>query len=47
VIEGMEVVNKILASPVSLTKGEGAMKGQMLEPEIRIVRAERVQSSKP
>ncbi|HEX3422983.1 MAG TPA: peptidylprolyl isomerase [Sphingomicrobium sp.] len=47
VIEGMDVVNKILASPVSLTKGEGAMRGQMLEPEIRIVRAERVQSSKP
>lgn len=47
VIEGMDVVNKILVSPVSLTKGEGVMKGQMLEPVIKIVRAERVQSSKP
>jgi peptidyl-prolyl cis-trans isomerase A (cyclophilin A) len=47
VIEGMDVVNKILASPVSPTKGEGAMKGQMLEPVIRIVRMERVQPSKP
>jgi len=47
VIEGMDVVNKILASPVSPTKGEGAMKGQMLEPVIRIVRMERLQPSKP
>lgn len=47
VIEGMDVVNKILASPVSPTKGEGAMKGQMLEPVIKIVRAERVQPSRP
>ena len=42
VIEGMDVVKKILASPVSLTKGEGAMKGQMLEPAIQIVKAERL-----
>jgi peptidyl-prolyl cis-trans isomerase A (cyclophilin A) len=47
VIEGMDVVNKILASPVSPTKGEGVMKGQMLEPVIKIVRAERAQPSKP
>jgi len=47
VIEGMDVVKKILASPVSPTKGEGVMKGQMLEPVIKIVRAERVQPSKP
>ncbi|HEX3677434.1 MAG TPA: peptidylprolyl isomerase [Sphingomicrobium sp.] len=47
VIEGLDVVNRILASPVSLTKGEGAMKGQMLEPLIKIVRVERVQPSKP
>jgi len=42
VIEGMDVVKKILASPVSPTKGEGAMKGQMLEPAIKIVKAERL-----
>jgi peptidyl-prolyl cis-trans isomerase A (cyclophilin A) len=42
VIEGMDVVKKIWASPVSETKGEGPMKGQMLEPTIKIVKAERV-----
>uniref|UniRef100_UPI0025D5021D peptidylprolyl isomerase n=1 Tax=uncultured Sphingomonas sp. TaxID=158754 RepID=UPI0025D5021D len=31
VVEGMEVVKAILASPVSATKGEGSMKGHMLE----------------
>ena len=43
VIEGMDVVEKILASPVSPTKGVGAMKGQMLEPPVKIVKAERVE----
>ena len=43
VVEGMDVVTKILAGPVSTTKGEGAMKGQMLEPEVKIVKAERVE----
>lgn len=42
VVEGMDVVEKILRSPVSPDKGEGAMKGQMLEPPVRIVRAARV-----
>jgi peptidyl-prolyl cis-trans isomerase A (cyclophilin A) len=42
VVEGMDVVEKILASPVSATKGEGPMKGQMLEPPIKILKAERV-----
>ena len=42
VIEGMDVVKKILASPVSATKGDGPMKGQMLEPKIKILKAERV-----
>lgn len=41
VIEGMEVVRKILAAPVSPTRGEGAMKGQMLEPAVKIVKAEK------
>jgi peptidyl-prolyl cis-trans isomerase A (cyclophilin A) len=44
VVEGMDVVKQILASPVSPTKGEGAMKGQMLEPQVKIVKVERVQS---
>jgi peptidyl-prolyl cis-trans isomerase A (cyclophilin A) len=42
VIEGMDVVKKILAGPVSATRGEGAMKGQMLEPAIKIVKAGRL-----
>ena len=42
VIEGQDVVKKILAAPVSPTLGEGAMKGQMLEPAVKIVKAERV-----
>ena len=42
VIEGMDVVKKIWASPVSETKGEGPMKGQMLEPTIKILKAARV-----
>ena len=43
VVEGMNVVKAILAAPVSPTKGEGAMKGQMLEPVVKIVKAERVE----
>jgi peptidyl-prolyl cis-trans isomerase A (cyclophilin A) len=42
VTEGMDVVNKIFASPVSPTEGEGAMKGQMLDPPVKIVRMSRV-----
>lgn len=42
VAEGMEVVKAILASPVSPTKGEGPMKGQMLEPVVKIVKAQRL-----
>jgi peptidyl-prolyl cis-trans isomerase A (cyclophilin A) len=40
VVEGLDVAMKILASPVSPTKGEGAMKGQMLEPAVKILKAE-------
>ena len=43
VIEGMDVVKKIFESPTSPTKGEGIMKGQMLEPTITIVKATRVE----
>jgi peptidyl-prolyl cis-trans isomerase A (cyclophilin A) len=42
VIEGIDVVKAILAAPVSPTAGEGPMKGQMLEPTVRIIKAERV-----
>ena len=42
VVEGMDVVHAILAAPVSPTKGEGPMKGQMLDPAVTIVKAERL-----
>ena len=42
VTEGMDVVRKILESPVSATKGPEVMKGQMLDPPIKILKAERV-----
>lgn len=42
VLEGMDVVKKIWASPVSATKGEGPMKGQMLDPVIKIIKVSRV-----
>jgi peptidyl-prolyl cis-trans isomerase A (cyclophilin A) len=43
VVEGMDVVKAILAAPVSPTKGEGAMKGQMLEPKVKILKMSRVE----
>jgi peptidyl-prolyl cis-trans isomerase A (cyclophilin A) len=42
VVEGMEVVKKISEAPVSPTKGEGAMKGEMLDPPMKIIKAARV-----
>jgi peptidyl-prolyl cis-trans isomerase A (cyclophilin A) len=38
------VVEGILAAPVSATKGDADMKGQMLEPEVKILRAARVKT---
>jgi peptidyl-prolyl cis-trans isomerase A (cyclophilin A) len=42
VTEGMDVVKKISEAPVSPTKGEGAMKGQMLDPPVKIIKVARV-----
>lgn len=42
VVEGMDVVQAIFAAPRSATKGEGVMKGQMLEPAVKILKAARV-----
>jgi len=42
VTDGMDVVRKIVDSPVSTTKGDGVMKGQMLDPVVRIVSAKRL-----
>jgi peptidyl-prolyl cis-trans isomerase A (cyclophilin A) len=42
VIEGMDVVKAIQAAPTSPTKGEGVMRGQMLDPVVKITKASRV-----
>ena len=42
VVEGMDVVKAILAAPVSPTKGAGPMKGQMLDPVVKITKARRL-----
>lgn len=42
VVEGMDVVHQIWDAPRSPTKGVGVMKGQMLEPTIRILTVRRV-----
>ncbi|MBX3595445.1 peptidylprolyl isomerase [Sphingomonas sp.] len=42
VVEGMDVVWKILDAKTSPTRGDGVMKGQMLEPKIRIVSVRRL-----
>ncbi len=43
VVAGMDVVRQILAAPKSPTEGEGFMRGQMLDPRIRIVSVRRVE----
>jgi len=42
IVDGMDIVRKILASPTSPTEGEGVMKGQMLQPKIPILHAHRI-----
>lgn len=41
VIQGMDVVHRIMDMPTSPTKGEGIMKGQMLEPTVPLRSARR------
>jgi peptidyl-prolyl cis-trans isomerase A (cyclophilin A) len=38
----MDVVKKIAEAPVSATKGEGVMKGEMLDPPVKIIKAARL-----
>ena len=47
VVEGMDVVRAILNSPTSPTEGQGAMRGQMLHPRVRILTARRVPVPRP
>lgn len=42
VVSGMDVARRIWDTPRSTTKGDGVMRGQMLEPAVRIVGAARV-----
>lgn len=41
VVEGLDVVQKIIALPVDPNRGEGAMKGEMLRQPLRITRISR------
>ncbi|WP_310496614.1 peptidylprolyl isomerase [Sandarakinorhabdus sp.] len=41
VLEGMDVVRKILAAPTSPTKGEGSLKGQIIEVPVPLLSARR------
>lgn len=41
VVEGMDVVRKIMGAPTSPTLGEGVMRGQMIAAPIKIVSAKR------
>ncbi|KQM22271.1 peptidylprolyl isomerase [Novosphingobium sp. Leaf2] len=41
VVAGMDVVKAIWNAPLSATKGEGVMRGQMLEPPVKILTARR------
>lgn len=43
VIEGMDVAKKIFDSPLSPTKGEGPLKGQMLGQPVKIIKVTRVE----
>lgn len=47
VVKGMEVVKAIQAAPVSATAGEGAMKGQMIEKPVKILKATRTVFASP
>lgn len=42
VVEGMDVVRAIAAMPRDPAAGEGAMKGQMLQPSVKILSARRI-----
>jgi len=41
VIEGMDILKQVLAAPRSPTAGDGIMKGQMLDPPIKIISVRR------
>lgn len=47
VIEGMDVVKAIFTAPTDPNKGEGVMKGQLLEPAVKILKAARIKPETP
>src|SRR4029079_151081 len=47
VVEGLDGVKKIHDAPLSPTKGEGAMKGEMLDPPVKILKVARVNPLPP
>ena len=42
VVEGLEVIRKIIVMPTDPNKGEGAMKGEILVTPVRITKVSRV-----
>jgi peptidyl-prolyl cis-trans isomerase A (cyclophilin A) len=47
VVSGMDVAQKIFEAPRSPTLGQGIMKGQMLAPQIKVLRVRRVPIAAP
>lgn len=47
VVAGMDVVMQVWNAPLSPTKGAGVMRGQILEPPVKIVSARRTTAPKP
>lgn len=47
VVEGLEVIRKIIVMPTDPNKGEGAMKGEMLVKPVKIIRVTRVPVAPP
>ncbi|RAK64405.1 peptidylprolyl isomerase [Phenylobacterium kunshanense] len=47
VVEGLEVIRKIIVMPTDPNKGEGAMHGEMLVRPVRILRVSRVPAAPP
>ena len=47
VVEGLDVVKTIIVLPTDPTKGEGAMKGEMLKQPVRITKVSRVAVTPP
>jgi peptidyl-prolyl cis-trans isomerase A (cyclophilin A) len=47
VVDGLEVIRKIIVLPTDPNRGEGAMKGEMLVKPVRITRVSRVTAPPP